>query len=184
MADTETIEVVEEIMEEVEETVNSKVLKIDLSVDQKKTQETIKSLEEAFESAKKKMEVSANGIKNAMNSLASSVHLLLSDVKGDLTEAFTVTNVEEFQEAADRFGEGLAGALFSMDGNIKVLESAIIDSVTPIAAVVVPVINEALLDVIALVDGIGQCVGNLANNATITDSLTLSITALQPLARR
>lgn len=57
MADTETIEVVEEIMEEAEETVNAKVLKIGLSVDQKKTQETIKSLEEAFESMKKKMKL-------------------------------------------------------------------------------------------------------------------------------
>ena len=48
MADTETIEVVEEIMEEAEETVNAKVLKIGLSVDQKKTQETIKSLADAL----------------------------------------------------------------------------------------------------------------------------------------
>lgn len=163
-----------EITEEVEKVEEAKEIKIDLKVDKKKAEEAMKTLKDAFSGVSKTVDKISGGIKKAMGSMTKEVKSYLGDVGDAMTKAFTVTNMEEYAAAAERFGEGVAGSLLSMNENMAALETSIVDSVAPIAGVVVPIINDAVLAVTDLVDGMGQVIAALFGGATGTDAFAQS----------
>lgn len=177
MGNNITVTELEEVLEEVEKADEEKELKINLKIDEKKTQEAMKNLEEAFSGVRKKVESIANGIQKALGSLGQGVKTALSGVKEEMTEAFTVTNLEEYNAAASRFGEGLARALYSVHENMCAMETAIVDAVAPMAAVVVPVVSEVLQAVTDMVNGMGQAVGDLFGKTSGADAMAQSVEA-------
>ena len=163
-----------EITEEVEKVEKVKEIKIDTKVDEKKLEEAKKTIQKAFSGVSKTVDKIAGGIKKAMGSMTKEVKSYLGDVGDAMTKAFTVTNMEEYAAASERFGDELAGSLLSMNENMAVLETSIVDSVAPIAGVVVPIINDAVLAVTDLVDGMGQVIAALFGGATGTDAFAQS----------
>ena len=95
-----------EITEEVEKVEEAKEIKIDLKVDKKKAEEAMKTLKDAFSGVSKTVDKISGGIKKAMGSMTKEVKSYLGDVGDAMTKAFTVTNMEEYAAAAERFGEG------------------------------------------------------------------------------
>ena len=104
MVDNEITGEIEKTIEEVKEVRSLKDIKIDIKFDNKKTEEAIKTLKDAFSEAKKVVDKISSGIKNAMNSLAKSAKSAMGDVGQAITDAFTVTGAEEYTEAAERWG--------------------------------------------------------------------------------
>ncbi len=174
MASNETIENVNEVIKEAQEVAEATEIKVDVAVDKKKAEEAIKTLKETFSGLSKTIDVISGGIKKAMETLANSVKSALGTVSSWVTDAFTITSLEEYEAAAERFGEGLAGALFSINENMGALETSVVDAVAPLANVVVPIINDAILALTGLADGMGQVVGALFSSAAGTDALAQS----------
>ena len=184
MANNETSIDTEEVIEEVKEMTEKTDIKINVEVDKKKMEESTKTLEDAFSGLKKKIDTISAGIKKAMSSVVSSAKSSLGDVGKLITDSFAVTSLEEFETAAERFGEGLAGSLFSLHENMETLENSIVDAVAPIASVAVPVINDAVLAVTDLVSGVGQVIGTVFGGAAATDALVQSAAAAGDAAQQ
>ena len=165
MASEEIQEQIEEVVEEVEETVAKKELKIDLEIDEKKTKEAMKTLEEAFGGIKKRFESISASIRKTLN---SNIKAACDDMKKELEAAFTITNPEEYEAAAARFGDGVAGALLSANENMEALQDSVVNTAAPLAGAVASIMNEILPSVTGLVSNLKQ---------TISDA----ITGVQPL---
>lgn len=175
MEDNQTTKEVKEVTEAAQKTANANKIRITLeSSEVKKAKET---LEKEFAGLKKMFDSISGGIQKAFGNLAKGAKESLANIGGMITETFTVSSLEEYEAAADRFGEGLAGSLFSLQENMGALETSIIDSVAPIASVVVPIINDAVLAVSDLVGGVSQVIGALFNGAAGTDALAQSAEA-------
>ena len=166
MADLETLEGLEDFVDEAEEIVAKREIKIDLQVDEKKTQEAMKELENAFGVIRKKFESIGAAIRKSLN---DSLKTVCSGVKEEMEAAFTITNPEEYAAAAARFGEGVAGALQTANENMNALEDSIVNATAPVAGAVAAMFNEILPSVTGVVDSLKQTIGD-------------AITGMQPLA--
>ena len=72
MANLETLEDLEDFVDEAEEIVAKREIKIDLQVDEKKTQEAMKDLENAFSGIRKKFESIGAGIRKSWQNIGST----------------------------------------------------------------------------------------------------------------
>lgn len=168
MANEETLEQLEEILEEAEAIVQKRELKIDLSVDEKRALETMKDLEDAFCDLKKNFENISSGICKALKDITPNVKSASAEMKKEFEKAFTITNSEEYEAAAARFGEGVAGALMTANENVSALEDSIVNTTAPVAGAVASILNELLPPVIGVVNSLKQTIGD-------------AITGVQPL---
>ncbi len=173
MTNSASEEVKNTIEDAAEMTANNEI-KINVGVDKKKVEEAEKVLKETFDGLKKKMDSISAGIKKAMGSMVKQVKSATKETGEMITEAFTITSLEEYEEAAERFGTGLADALYSVHENMDSLETAIVDAVAPIASVAVPIINGAVLCITDLVNGMGQVIGGVFGGVTAIDTLAES----------
>lgn len=177
-----------EILEEVEEKETTEEIKVGIEVDKKKLEEAKKTLEETFSGLKKNLDKITGGIKKALSGIADTVKTAFGEVKesvtSSITDAFTVTSAEEYTAAAERFGEEMAGSLFSIQENLGLLEASIVDAIAPIAGVFVPVIDEALGALLELSSSIGQVTGALFGSSAGTDAFTQSVATASEAANQ
>lgn len=112
----------------------------------------------------------AAGLKGAEVALAG-LDKRLSSIAGSMEEAFSVKGLTAYKTAVRRFGKDLAGDLLVLQLNWGRLEGAIVDAAAPLAAQLVPWMNQAVRQATELAATAGSFLGALFAGSEGTEAL-------------
>lgn len=104
----------------------------------------------------------------------SGLDRVLSSIADTMRDAFSVKGYEDYKNTVTRFGKDLADALLTLQLSFGQLKWAIADSVAPIAAVFVPMLNAAIQAVIRFAGVAGQFLRGVLAGITGNQNLASS----------
>lgn len=104
----------------------------------------------------------------------SGLDRVLSSIADTMRDAFSVKGYEDYKNTVTRFGKDLADALLTLQLSFGQLKWAIADSVAPIAAVFVPMLNAAIQAVIRFAGVVGQFLRGVLAGITGNQNLASS----------
>ena len=107
-------------------------------------QELDGAIGEIFENIQIKIKKLCKRIQLALKSAFSDLHAAARDLAQLLADAFTVDTAAKLQKSAAIYGKTLALSLYGIQTDLEGLRAAIIRAFSPIAALLVPVVKQAI----------------------------------------
>lgn len=113
----------------------------------------------------------------------SAIQKSAQNVETTLADVFRINGYKDYVQTAARYGKELASSLLVLQLRFGQLKAAIADAVAPVAAVFVPMLNQALLAAIRFTNGVGAVFSALfGGNDALTQSTQKAETAQENLA--
>ena len=107
-------------------------------------QELDGAIGEIFENIQIKIKKLCKRIQLALKSAFSDLHAAARDLAQLLADAFTVDTAAKLQKSAAIYGKTLTLSLYGIQTDLEGLRAAIIRAFSPIAALLVPVVKQAI----------------------------------------
>ncbi len=138
-------------------------------------QQAQQSLQEAFDLMSTLLKKIKRAFHMACARMLADLQKGLTQMNRMLHEAFAVSSFSEYQQTAALCGQALAASLYALQRDLEGLKNAIIRAASPLAAVFVPVVRQAVQALTGLANSVYKVLGALFGGTGSLDAFTGSM---------